>query len=191
MKHYAVIGVLAVLLAMAGCSAPAQETSASNAPEAAETSSAEASSSEAAESSDAEASVMEASSSVAEGGSQESSAVAAQEGNQEDSNLFTTEEWPRDEITADVPVPSFSVQPSAVKTSDSQDSIKYENVPAAEVEAYIQQVKNAGFTFNVMESKEAKRYMYTADNLEDYTPDSTNFGLDYSKDGQLHIFITR
>ncbi|MBQ9691311.1 MAG: hypothetical protein IJV62_04370 [Eggerthellaceae bacterium] len=106
------------------------------------------------------------------------------------SSLFSGETFPENEITAAVPVPDFSVAPRSVETSDTVVSVSYEGVSEDEANAYIEQVKNAGFTYFAHESKSNDSYSYSARNTEDMLSEGTSISLDYGKEGVLHIIIS-
>lgn len=135
----------------------------------------------------------DASSATSEGAVDNSSLVADEAVEEEkpaEGSLFAAAEWPVNDITADVPVPSLSASPSSVSENSTITSVEYESVPESEVAAYVEQVKAAGFTHSVSESKASTSYMYSAKNKEDYN-DMTLFILSYSNDGYLSIQMSR
>lgn len=107
----------------------------------------------------------------------------------EKSSLFTANEFPENEVTAALPAPKFSVSASSVDTNSRRVSVTYDNVPEDEVVSYIKQVKDAGFTYRVSESKSNNLYSYNAQNTEDFAQ-ATTFSLFYGSDGNLQISIT-
>ena len=105
-------------------------------------------------------------------------------------SLFTNDGWPQDEITADVPVPEFSVNPDGITTSGAMVIVNYKAVPEDEVAAFVDEVKDAGFTYSASESKSSSSYSYSARNAED-PGRTTSFSLTYSQTGDLHISVTK
>lgn len=106
----------------------------------------------------------------------------------EKSSLFTTNEFPENEVTAALPAPKFSVNASSVTTDSQRVSVTYDNVPEDEVVSYIKQVKDAGFTYWANEHKSNDSYSYDAQNTENYLQ-ATTFSLYYGSDGSLRMEV--
>ena len=156
----AAVATLAVLAGCSGGSAPASDGS-SAAPEPATSAAVEAPAAE----------------------SQEPEASPAESG-----GLLGSAEWPVNEDTEAVPVPQFSVEPTAVSESTGSAIINYEGVSESEAAAYVEEVKAAGFTYDVNESKSTEMYSYSGQNGENVT-ESTLVIITYTKDGKLQINI--
>lgn len=73
-------------------------------------------------------------------------------------------EWPENEVTEGVPVPQFSVPIGDLHTSEYTVAATWENVSEEEAAAYVQSLKDAGFTFEVSESTSSTSYSYSACN---------------------------
>lgn len=114
--------------------------------------------------------------------------VAPATNSSEKSSLFTANEFPENEVTAALPAPKFSVNASSLKTSNGMVIVSYDSVPEAEVVNYIKQVKDAGFTYEVSESKSNDSYSYRAQNAQDILQ-ATIFSLYYGSDGSLRIDV--
>lgn len=105
------------------------------------------------------------------------------------SSLFSNDGWPQNEITADVPVPEFSVGPSSISSTETSVSLSYDNVPEAEASTFIEVVKAAGFTYGASEQRSTASYSYSACNAEDILQ-STGIVIGYSSTGSLNISVT-
>ena len=141
----------------------------------------------AASSASASAGTASASASAASTSASASSTAASASGSS--SSLFSNDGWPQNEITADVPVPGFSVEPSSVSSTDTMVSLSYDNVPEGEVSAFVEAVKAAGFTYSASEQKASSSYSYSARNADDILQ-STNITIGYSSTGSLNISVT-
>ena len=104
------------------------------------------------------------------------------------SSLFVSDAWPQDQRTEGVPVPTFSVEPSAMNTTDNTVEATYENVPASEVEAYMDQIKASEFTHEVKENKSADQYIYSAYNVDNIL-DGSMLQIVYNSDGKFTISV--
>jgi hypothetical protein len=89
------------------------------------------------------------------------------------SSLFTGQEWPENETTAAVPKPVFSQPIESLNVSNHIVDARWDGVEESEVVAYIEQLKSAGFTVDVIENKSSTSYSYSARNQEDYQGSSS------------------
>lgn len=169
----AFIAAFALTFAFAGCSSEGTSAASSSASSSSSSASSAAASSSAASSS--------AAGSPSESASSNSSSTS--------SSLFVANDFPENEVTADVPIPHFSVGASSIDTSESYVRVSYDAVPEDEVAAYVEDVKAAGFTYDANESKSNSKYSYSAWNNEDILQ-ATNIYLQYTSAGELDIKVT-
>ena len=84
--------------------------------------------------------------------------------------LLSDAVWPENEVTALVPKPEFSVPLKSVSDSDSEHSHsvsgQWDGITQDEAAAYVQKLKDAGFTVNANESSDSTMYTYSAANKE-------------------------
>ena len=106
-----------------------------------------------------------------------------------DGGLLGSGEWPESETTEAVPVPKFSVPPIDVTESNGCVNARYENVPESEAAAYVDEVKAAGFTYDVTEQKSTEVYTFGGQNAENIL-DSTSLVISYYKDGSMQIIVS-
>lgn len=111
----------------------------------------------------------------------------------EENILFTSAEWPENDVTATVPKPEFSVPIESVDTSDSDYThsvtARWTGASQSEVAAYVQSLKDAGFTFDASELSNDTMYSYRARNADLMTSAQTHssytdVGINYTKRSQ-------
>lgn len=116
------------------------------------------------------------------------SAAASSSEQSQTSALFVADEWPQNDITEGVPAPKFSVSPTSTSTSNNSIDISYENVPASEVESYIEEVKAADFVYQARENKSSDSYIYQANNNENVL-NSKMIIVSYNSTGMVEIAL--
>ena len=90
--------------------------------------------------------------------------------------LFTNPEWPVCKATEGFPTPEFSgpivsSSMSESKYSSSADA-SWENVPEDEVVAYLETLRQAGFTYDTSISRSAESFSYSASDAETETAET-------------------
>lgn len=100
---------------------------------------------------------------------QEKGDVTSKEGSTSNA-LLADSTWPENEATSLIPEPKFSVPLKSVNVSESETSLSvsgnWSGVTQEEFAAYVQSLKDAGFTVNAMENKSDDTYFYSARNAE-------------------------
>ena len=108
------------------------------------------------------------------------SSVSAEASASSGSPLFTEQSWPADShVVEQVPTPEFSVPIDTLNTSDNLVSAIWNGVEDQEVVDYVSALQNAGFTYNVVESKSSTNYSFNAYNNENIT-EATTISLNYT-----------
>lgn len=84
--------------------------------------------------------------------------------------LLSDSTWPENEATSLIPEPKFSVPLKSVNVSESETSLSvsgnWSGVTQEEFAAYVQSLKDAGFTVSATENKSDDMYFYSARNAE-------------------------
>lgn len=84
------------------------------------------------------------------------------------SALFSDLEWPENEVTEGIPVPSFSVGLDNLSEGSTMVIATWKGITDQEALDYVEQVKTAGFTFKPSEIKGPSTYSYSAQDKDGY-----------------------
>lgn len=100
--------------------------------------------------------------------------------------LFSEYEWPEAEINGAIPQPNFGSKPTSVSTSSGYVAVDYSNVSTDDALAYIEELKNSGYTYKQHETKTDSMYSYDARNGEDVLT-SAKIGISYRNTQEFGI----
>lgn len=105
------------------------------------------------------------------------------------SSLFSADEWPQNETTEGIPVPHFSVGMDSLSMSEGLVNASWKNVPESEVSSYVDEIKQAGFTYDSNEIKSSDMYSYHARNHERLA-EGSSVVVTFTPDGTFSISIS-